>query len=286
MWREAEANSRSARGGPNDLPDVISSSSDFKMYAGRPGTIDVVSRIDWCSGFAPRIAGCANTARRLPDRIPIWAHEFAHTTGRRHRDAQGALMRPMLRPENVDLNAVECRLLVGGSPAIHSDVDASDFEDGPPTNVEVDFVAAADQTTPVTEFVTEEYPGGVPYELAAIRGRTSFSLIVKTRCGIFHQTEVRKYSIGDELIRLPGAMEPVTRPGIQHHRCEHPAVARIQDGASPNRGNHRIGSSSACSAASRTQAHRHPVRPSRAEFPRRCLHRRNRQLLVMSPYPN
>ncbi|MER8386529.1 hypothetical protein NKI19_29965 [Mesorhizobium sp. M0751] len=28
--------------------------------------------------------------------------------------------------------------------------------------------------------------------------------------------------MSDELIRLPGAFEPVTRPGIQHHRCEHP----------------------------------------------------------------
>lgn len=28
--------------------------------------------------------------------------------------------------------------------------------------------------------------------------------------------------MNDELIRLPGAMEPVTRPDIQHHTCEHP----------------------------------------------------------------
>ncbi|MER8938750.1 hypothetical protein NKH82_04485 [Mesorhizobium sp. M0915] len=28
--------------------------------------------------------------------------------------------------------------------------------------------------------------------------------------------------MSDELIRLPGAIEPVIRPGVQHHRCEHP----------------------------------------------------------------
>lgn len=32
--------------------------------------------------------------------------------------------------------------------------------------------------------------------------------------------------MSDELIRLPDAMEPVTRPGIIHHRCEHPGCAK------------------------------------------------------------
>ncbi|RWQ87141.1 MAG: hypothetical protein EOS85_06860 [Mesorhizobium sp.] len=27
-------------------------------------------------------------------------------------------------------------------------------------------------------------------------------------------------------IRLPGAMEPVTRPGIQHHFCGHPGCSK------------------------------------------------------------
>jgi hypothetical protein len=28
-------------------------------------------------------------------------------------------------------------------------------------------------------------------------------------------------------IRFPGGMEPVTRPGIQHHSCEHPGCGEI-----------------------------------------------------------
>ncbi|TIX58087.1 MAG: hypothetical protein E5V28_12575 [Mesorhizobium sp.] len=32
--------------------------------------------------------------------------------------------------------------------------------------------------------------------------------------------------MSEELIRLPGAMEPVTRPGIQHRRCEHPGCGK------------------------------------------------------------
>jgi hypothetical protein len=36
----------------------------------------------------------------------------------------------------------------------------------------------------------------------------------------------------------------------------------------------------------RLQTRRYPLRPKRNELPRRSLHRRNRQLLVMSPEPS
>ncbi len=54
----------------------------------------------------------------------------------------------------------------------------------------------------------------------------TFSLIVKTGCGIFPPNLRENFPMSDELIRLPGAMEPVTCPGIQHHWCERPGCGK------------------------------------------------------------
>lgn len=43
----------------------------------------------------------------------------------------------------------------------------------------------------------------------------------------------KDHSMSDELIRLPDAMEPVTRPGIIHHRSEHPGCAKNAGWALP-----------------------------------------------------
>ncbi|MER8957285.1 hypothetical protein NKH98_32550 [Mesorhizobium sp. M0833] len=46
--------------------------------------------------------------------------------------------------------------------------------------------------------------------------------------------------MNDELIRLPGAIEPATRQGVQHHRCEHFDCARMPDGDLLGLGSHLI----------------------------------------------
>jgi hypothetical protein len=162
------------------LPFSINSSSDLTKYAGLPGSVDIVGEINWCSGIAPGVIGCANTpgrsltvVRYTPSMEPmLWAHEFAHTTGSRHRDVPGALMKPTLGPTSRTVDAAECVKLIAGSPAVHSGVEAADFPDGPPMSAGEDVSPAGLQgpPEPVLDFIQHGFPHGTPFALASRYG--------------------------------------------------------------------------------------------------------------------
>lgn len=111
----------------DQIPFSINSEADFRRITAVTGSVKVVGEINWCSRLGVGIIGCASrpgprlaVVRFTPDQEAIlWAHEFGHTTGSPHRDAEGALMRPFLGASHVGVDRAECELLVAGSEAVH-----------------------------------------------------------------------------------------------------------------------------------------------------------------------
>lgn len=169
-----------------DEPFSINSAEDFAKFKTAPPSLKIVGEINWCGGLAPGIIGCSSTpgpawtvVRYDKTSEPIlWAHEFAHTTGSRHRDVLHALMRPALYPDDSEINDDECNKLMAGSPAVNTDVGGAGI-DGPPSS-SANESAPQPSTTPrtsggpqgspepVKSFIQGNWAEGVPYNRAKL----------------------------------------------------------------------------------------------------------------------
>lgn len=98
---------------------IINTSSDFTRVINQPGDVKVVNLINWCDSQARFgiFLGCARgdsfaVVRTSPTLLEgvLWAHEFGHTQGLRHRPetSNTALMSPRISTGNRRVNANEC----------------------------------------------------------------------------------------------------------------------------------------------------------------------------------
>jgi hypothetical protein len=116
---DVPAKVRFQREGPVGVFDVgtgdINSEADFDAVLGLPGQVKIVNEINWCGGLAPNIIGCAPVpgdslvvVRFAADQEGIlWLHEHGHNKGLSHRNAQAAVMNPMIGPNHKRLNQAE-----------------------------------------------------------------------------------------------------------------------------------------------------------------------------------
>lgn len=167
-------------------PFSINSSADFSKFKSAPPSIKIVGEINWCGVLQSNILGCSSTpgaawtvVRSDPSSEPIlWAHEFAHTSGSSHRDVPRALMRPMLFPEDKEINSEECAKIVAGSPAVNTGVAGAGIDGPPSTSADEgaaqpatdSFGSSPPQATPepVTSFVRGKWVEGVPFNRAKL----------------------------------------------------------------------------------------------------------------------
>ena len=82
-----------------------------------PGRVKVVNQVRWCSGApAPNAIGCAlrpgNSIVLVPFRTNeegvLWAHEFGHNQGLRHRRGRNLLMNNSINPAMREISRSEC----------------------------------------------------------------------------------------------------------------------------------------------------------------------------------
>lgn len=94
----------------------IDSSSEFYAVLNSTGFVKVVNRINWCGGFAPNIIGCAPVPgnsmvvvrfTRSLEGI-LWAHEYGHTRGLRHRSSSTAIMNGTIGSNRRRVTSSEC----------------------------------------------------------------------------------------------------------------------------------------------------------------------------------
>jgi hypothetical protein len=107
----------------------IDSQAEFNAVIGTAGWVKVVNQINWCSGLAPNIIGCAPVPGsslaivRITTGLEgiLLAHEFGHNKGRGHRnDDANAVMNGTIGATHLRVNNDECtayRNLVGGAVA-------------------------------------------------------------------------------------------------------------------------------------------------------------------------
>ncbi len=103
----------------SDGDGSVDSEKELDEVIAAPGRIKVVKSINWCNGIAPDIKGCTRlggkgvvvTRAAIHQEGVIWAHEFGHSKGLPHRDADGALMDPKLATLHRRVNKGECDAL-------------------------------------------------------------------------------------------------------------------------------------------------------------------------------
>lgn len=92
----------------------IDSRAEFEAMMQLPGDIKLVDEINWCGRLIPNVAGCARpggsvvVTPTLLYRGLLWAHEYGHTKGLRHRDNGEAVMYIALGLSRRKLNRAEC----------------------------------------------------------------------------------------------------------------------------------------------------------------------------------
>lgn len=110
-------------------PDVINDASDLEAVHSVDADVKIVRQINFCVGQKGTFLGCAwrpegkktmivvRTVHRDLRHI-VWAHEFGHTRGLRHRADRGALMTPCpLYFHNLKVNQNECDCFRSGPGA-------------------------------------------------------------------------------------------------------------------------------------------------------------------------
>ena len=103
-------------------PAVINTEADVDAVHSEPSDIKVVEAINFCKGMTGRFAGCSwpNERRSIiatPGRLRhlVWAHEFGHLTGLKHRSEPLALMTICpLAADQVQVSRQECDCLLSG----------------------------------------------------------------------------------------------------------------------------------------------------------------------------
>ncbi|HXM40565.1 MAG TPA: hypothetical protein VN924_04895 [Bryobacteraceae bacterium] len=126
----------------DDGPADIFSRKDFEDAMKKRGYIKVVREIKWCGyeiqpGSLGHFLGCAapNASSLIvvePDQTRqdnlkeavVWAHEYCHSKGMPHREAQNALMKAVGDAKNRVVNGNECRAILrphhASNPNAHS----------------------------------------------------------------------------------------------------------------------------------------------------------------------
>ncbi len=97
---------------------LIASAAELREMMDQEGNIKVVNALDFCGGVANvRFAACAETpgedivVEDIDDSAlaaVVWAHEYGHNKGLRHRNDPGALMHENATIGNSRINAAEC----------------------------------------------------------------------------------------------------------------------------------------------------------------------------------
>ena len=95
---------------------AIDSSAEFNAVIGLNGNVKVVNAINFCSSFAPNIIGCAPrpgtsyAVVRVAQNVEglLWAHEYGHNKGLRHRNNVNAVMNPTITTSSRRVNQAEC----------------------------------------------------------------------------------------------------------------------------------------------------------------------------------
>lgn len=117
---DVECNVAFTRNGPVTVFDtgngMINSRADFLAVNNLPGNVKVVNQINFCSGLAPNIIGCApvpGTSRlvvrfTLDQEDILWVHEFGHNKGLGHRNGDNLVMNPIIGPTKRRINQAEC----------------------------------------------------------------------------------------------------------------------------------------------------------------------------------
>lgn len=103
-------------------PAVINTEADVDAVHSEPSDIKVVEAINFCKGMTGRFAGCSWPIERrsiivTPGRLRhlVWAHEFGHLTGLKHRSEPLALMTICpLTADQVQVSRQECDCLLSG----------------------------------------------------------------------------------------------------------------------------------------------------------------------------
>ena len=141
---------------------VISSNSGFRQVLRQRGSIHVVNAINWCGDPGTGIIGCAPigggdfvVVRFTPSMEgTLWAHEFGHNQGLRHRNGRNNIMNPFITPTAHRVNAAERGRFLQNISSPQGGLGAG-------------FAASSGGNTDVETFVRRHYFDGVPYAEAA-----------------------------------------------------------------------------------------------------------------------
>lgn len=148
----------------------IGTQAELDTACNLPGFAVVTSSISFCDGTGSSIIGCARPGCMIlvpfgtgAGRNVLWAHEFGHTRGLKHRSGATLLMNPTVN--NVgDINATE-------RDAFQSLVTAF-FSGFLPSEAEVDPALTVEQ------FVAQSFVHGVPYAQAASYGAAATPVLI------------------------------------------------------------------------------------------------------------
>ena len=142
----------------SDFRAICSSAKSSSTTKGLFRNVFVVNRINWCGVIKPNVIGCANTPGscivvvRFSNNLEghLWAHEFAHTRGVRHRNTSGALMFPSIGVNNRNLNSNECSVIRRRKLSLRDLTTMNRLN-------QIDIV----------DFVQQSFTHGIPYEIAS-----------------------------------------------------------------------------------------------------------------------
>lgn len=177
-----------ARGGKIDTfsapPATIASRRDYEKVINLPGEVKIVRSILWCGGKADAtILGCAPTPGRsfvaidmglYLDSAILWAHEYLHNSGRRHRSGPNLLMNPHHSSTNRVINGDECAALIP-----YCDMPKPKGTSSSSTKPEKPEAGADKHRPDVLSFVRKRYIHGLPYANAAAFGEGDVPALLK-----------------------------------------------------------------------------------------------------------
>jgi hypothetical protein len=151
---------------------VVNSEQDFRNLANVGANIVVVAEINWCGGLGANIVGCAPVGgnymvvvrREGPTEAILWAHEFGHNCGLRHRDHDLAVMAPVLGGNHKQLTVeertkYEAKVLGAVNAQTEALLAVQSQEDAPKAESDT-------QNQDVKEFLNKDYFHGVPIDQA------------------------------------------------------------------------------------------------------------------------